>query len=82
VGALLLAIGCLVVAAYVAFDYADYGIDSTCGNLFNRKGSTDPCADIMRNRLLAVIGLLVAAGVLGFVAWSKRERRDTLAGSS
>ena len=63
-----IAIMCLAAAAYLAFDWADYGIDSTCGNLFNYDGSDGPCAHIMRNRALEAGGLVVIAGSLLAVA--------------
>jgi hypothetical protein len=63
-----IAIVCLAAAAYLAFDWADYGIDSTCGNLVNYDGSSGACAHIMRNRALEVGGLVVIAGSLLAVA--------------
>ena len=63
-----IAIVCLATAAYLTFDWADYGIDSTCGNLVNYHGSDGPCAHIMRNRALEVGGLVVIAGSLFAVA--------------
>jgi hypothetical protein len=62
------AIVCLAAAAYLAFDWADYGIDSTCGNLVNYDGSGGPCSHIMRDRAIEVGGLVVIAGSLLAVA--------------
>ena len=59
-----IAVVCLAAAAFLAFDWADYGNDSTCGNLVNYDGSDGPCAHIMRNRALEVGGLVVIAGSL------------------
>jgi hypothetical protein len=69
------AVGCLGAAAYLALDWADYGSDSTCGNFIRYKGNGGACADIMRNRVLGVIGLVALAALLVAVAaWSKRAR--------
>jgi hypothetical protein len=74
--AVVVSLACLSVAAYLAFDWADYGIDSTCGNLVtNRKAHSAPCTDIMRNRTIAVVGLAVAAAVLLGAAWATRRPR-------
>ena len=70
------ALACLGIAAYLAFDWADYGIDSTCGNLVtNRKWDNGPCTDIMRNRSVAVLGLILASIVLLAIARGPRARR-------
>jgi len=58
------ALVCLVGVAYLAFDRADYGADSTCGNFFDYKGAGGTCAHIMRNRALEAGGLVVIAGSL------------------
>jgi hypothetical protein len=62
------AIVCLAGAAYLAFDRADYGYDSTCGNFFRYKGAGGTCAHVMRNRALEAGGLVVIAGSLLAVA--------------
>ena len=73
--AVLAALCCLAGAAYFAFDWADYGTDSTCGNFFRYKGHGGTCADIMRNRILGVIGLVALAIALGAAAvWPLRRR--------
>jgi hypothetical protein len=72
----LAAVACLAWAAYLAFDWADYGADSTCGNFIRYKGSGGTCAEIMRNRVLGVIGLVTVAVVLLVVAalpWLRRR---------
>jgi len=68
------AFGCLVGAAYLAFDWADYGCDSTCGNFVRYKGAGGTCAHIMRGRVLGVVGLVVTAIVLLGAAWLTRQR--------
>ena len=65
---------CLAIAAYLTFDWADYGADSTCGNLVRYKGAGPPCSDIMRHRAIAVIALVVAAVVLVAVAVRSAQR--------
>jgi hypothetical protein len=69
----VVALGCIGVAAFVAFTWVDYGLDSTCGSLIQRKSSVGPCADIMRQRLIGVV-LLVAIAVVAAVvaAWPRR----------
>ena len=61
---MLVAAPCLFVAAYLAFDWADYGADSSCGNFVRRKSWSGPCSDIMWHRTFAVIGLAVLAVVV------------------
>ena len=68
------ALGCLASAAYLAFDWADYGSDSTCGNFIRYKGAGGTCAHIMRGRVLGVVGLVVAAIVLLGTTWMTRQR--------
>lgn len=75
VGSLALALACLGVAAYLAFDWADYGSDSTCGSLVRYKGAGGTCAHIMRGRAFGVVALALAAGFLIGVAWFTRRRR-------
>ena len=73
----LLAVACLAAAAYLAFDWADYGTDSTCGNFIRYKGHGGTCADIMRNRVLGVIGLVALAAVFAVAAaWPPRHRAN------
>jgi hypothetical protein len=68
-------LGCLAFAAYLAFDWADYGTDSTCGNFIRYKGNGGTCAHIMHNRILGVIGLVAVAVVLLLgAAWPNRNR--------
>ena len=72
--------GCLAWAAYLAFDWADFGSDSTCGNFIRYKGSGGTCADIMRNRGLGVIGLVTVAVVLLVVTtlpWLRRRMAES-----
>ncbi|MDQ1467842.1 MAG: hypothetical protein QOH10_2257 [Actinomycetota bacterium] len=71
-GTLALALGCLAIAANLAFDWADYA-DSTCGSLVRYKGAGGTCARIMHGRVLGVIGLVVAALALIAVAWTTRS---------
>jgi hypothetical protein len=73
----LAAVAGLAWAAYLAFDWADYGSDSTCGNFIRYRGSGGTCADIMRNRVLGVIGLVTIAVVLLVVAALPLLRRRT-----
>jgi hypothetical protein len=68
------AIGCLASAAYLAFDWADYASDSTCGNFIRYKGAGGTCAHIMRGRVVGVAGLVVVAIVLLGAAWMTRQR--------
>jgi hypothetical protein len=74
-GSIAAALACLGIAAYLAFDWADYGSDSTCGNFIRYKGAGGTCAHIMRNRVLGVAGLVVASIVLLGIAWTARARR-------
>jgi hypothetical protein len=71
----VLAFACLGAAAYLAFDWADYGSDSTCGSLVRYKGAGGTCAHIMRGRILGVVALALAACFLIGVAWFTRRRR-------
>ena len=75
VGSLAVALACLAVAAYLAFDWADYGSDSTCGSLVRYKGAGGTCAHIMRGRVFGVIALGAAALLLLGVVWITRRRR-------
>jgi hypothetical protein len=68
----IVALPCLCVAAVLAFDWADYGEDSTCGNFVRRKNWSGPCSDIMWHRTFAVIGLVLFSIVLVLVAWRWR----------
>jgi len=71
-------VACLAIAAYLAFDWADLGLDSTCGNLIRRKSAVGPCADIVRHRLIGVIVLVTLAIVLAVVAaWPARAVDST-----
>ncbi len=70
----LVAVPCLLVAAYLAFDWADYGRDSSCGNFIRRNSWTGPCSDIMWHRLFAVIGLVIFAGLAVLLASLRRDR--------
>ena len=76
------AVVCLAWAAYLAFDWADYGSDSTCGNFIRYKGNGGTCADIMRNRVFGVIALVVIAIVLLVASAWPRRRGGTAAGSA
>ena len=73
VGSVALALACLSVAAYLAFDWADYGSDSTCGSLVRYKGAGETCAHIMRGRLLGVVALGLTAVLLLGLAWFTRQ---------
>ena len=75
VGSVALALACLGVAAYLAFDWADYGSDSTCGSLVRYKGAGGTCAHIMRGRAFGVVALVLAAIVLLGITWYARQRR-------
>ena len=75
VGSVALALACLGVAAYLAFDWADYGSDSTCGSLVRYKGAGGTCAHMMRGRAFGIVVLGLAAIVLLGVAWFARQRR-------
>jgi hypothetical protein len=70
-----LALACLGVAAYFAFDWADYGSDSTCGSLVRYKGAGGTCAHIMRGRAFGIFALVLAAIVLLGITWFARRRR-------
>jgi len=70
----LFALGCVGIAAYLAFDWADYGTDSTCGNFARYKGAGAPCSDIIRHRAIAVAILVVIAIALVLVAAPRRKR--------
>jgi hypothetical protein len=73
-GGVALALACLGFAAYLAFDWADYGSDSTCGSLVRYKGAGGTCAHIMRGRAFGVVALGVAAIVLLSLAWITGRR--------
>jgi hypothetical protein len=75
VGSVVVAVSCLGVAAYLAFDWADYGSDSTCGNFIRYKGAGGTCAHIMRGRVFGVVALIVASLVLLGLAWTTRQPR-------
>jgi len=66
---------CLTGAAYLAFDWADYGQDSTCGNFVRRAPWTGACSEIMWHRVDAVIGLVVFAVMVVLLAWRRRDRQ-------
>jgi hypothetical protein len=73
----LVATSCLVAAAYLAFDWADYGADSTCGNFIRRAPWTGPCSEIMWHRVFAVIGLVIFTSVVllvGLLGWLRRDK--------
>ena len=70
------ALACLGLAAYLAFDWADYGSDSTCGSLVRYKGAGGTCAHIMRGRVVGVVALGVAAIVLLGVACITGRRTE------
>jgi hypothetical protein len=74
VASLLAAVGSLIAAAYLAFDWADYGEDSTCGNFIRRKNWSGTCSNIMWHRTYAVIGLVLFAIAALIVAsrWGRR----------
>jgi hypothetical protein len=84
----LVATSCLVAAAYLAFDWADYGADSTCGNFIRRAPWTGPCSEIMWHRVFGVIGLVIFASavlLVGLLGWligdgtaPDSERREAL----
>jgi hypothetical protein len=68
------AVLCLGIAASLAFDWADYGSDSTCGNLIHYKDAGPPCSDIMRNRVIGVVALGTGSiALLVVVAWPRRS---------
>ena len=71
----IVAVPCLLVAAYLAFDWADYGEDSTCGNLIRRAPWTGRCSEIMWHRVFAVTGLVLLAGLVVLLAWLPRDRQ-------
>jgi hypothetical protein len=66
---------CLLFAAYLTFDWADYDEDSTCGNFIRRAPWTGPCSEIMWHRVFAVIGLVAFAGTVVLLSW-RRARPD------
>jgi hypothetical protein len=68
------ALVCLAVAGYLAFDWADYGSDSTCGNFIRYKGAGGTCAHVMRNRVIAVVALVAFAGVVLLAVWWRVHR--------
>ena len=70
----VLGVSCLAVATYLAFDWADYGEDSTCGNFIRRAPWTGDCSAIMWHRVFAVIGLVTFAGVMVVVASRRWDR--------
>lgn len=65
------ALGCVAWATWLVFNFADYGSDSTCGSVFRYHGAGEPCASIMRGRIVGVIALVAAAAFLA--AWSLRS---------
>src|SRR6185503_16148706 len=73
---LVVAVPCLLGAAYLAIDWADYGEDSTCGNLIRRAPWTGTCSEIMWHRVLGVIGLVVVAALVVLLAWLPRDTQD------
>jgi len=75
IGSAALALACLGVAAYLVFDWADYGSDSTCGSLVRYKGAGGTCAHIMRGRAFGAVALGIAATLLLGVAWFAGRRR-------
>lgn len=72
---LVVAVPLLLVASYLAFDWADYGEDSTCGNFIRRAPWVGACSAIMWHRAFAVIGLVVSAGLVVLLAWLRRGRQ-------
>lgn len=74
---LVVAVPCLLGAAYLAVDWADYGEDSTCGNLIRRAPWTGTCSGIMWHRMLGVIGLVVLAVLVVLLAWLPRDRSSS-----
>jgi hypothetical protein len=67
------ALACLGVAAWLAFDWADYGSDSTCGSLVRYKGAGGTCAHIVRGRAIGAVGFVLSALVLlGLAATTRR----------
>jgi hypothetical protein len=70
---MLAAVPCLFVAAYLAFDWADYGADSSCGNFIRRKSWSGACSDIMWHRTFAVVGLALLAVLVVVLACLRRD---------
>jgi hypothetical protein len=68
------AVSCVGFAAYLAFDWADYGADSTCGSLVHYKGAGEPCVHTMQGRVMFVVMLGLAAIVLLRLAWIAGRR--------
>jgi hypothetical protein len=76
-GSVAVALVCLGIAAYLAFDWADYGSDSTCGSLVRYKGAGGTCAHLMHGRLFGVVVLGVIALVfLGTAAITRGRSGD------
>ena len=71
---MLVVSSCFAVAAYLAFDWADYGEDSSCGNFVRRAPWRGACSEIMWHRVFAVIGLVVFAGLAVLLSWVRRDR--------
>jgi hypothetical protein len=74
VGSVTAALACLAWAAWLALDWVDYGIDSTCGN-FIRRGAGEYCAHVRRGRVSAFVVLIVVAAL--FVAFAAHLFRRT-----
>ena len=70
---MLVATPCLFAAAYLAFDWADYGADSSCGNFIRRKSWSGACSDVMWHRTFAVVGLILFAVLAVLLAWLRRD---------
>ena len=79
-----MAIACLGAAAFLALDWADYGADSTCGNLVRYKGAGGTCAHLIRGRAFGVAALTLIAIVVVAIGWSVRgdARSGTPVGES
>ena len=69
------ALACLAIAAYLAFDWVDYGADSTCGSLVHYKGAGEPCVRTMQGRVIWIATLGWAAIVLLWPAWMAGQPR-------
>jgi hypothetical protein len=67
------ALACVGLAAYLAFDWADDGPDSTCGSLVRYKGAGGTCAHVMRGRAFGAMVLGLTAIVLLAGAWIARQ---------
>jgi hypothetical protein len=74
VGPVTAALACLAWAAWLALDWVDYGIDSTCGN-FIRRGAGEYCAHVRRGRISGFVVLIVVAALL--IAFAARSFRNT-----